>query len=79
MQSLTRDDCERRDGDDPLGAFHERFELPNGVVYLDGNSLGALPKAAIARQRELVSGSRRPDPAPSTAATPSPGRARPLP
>jgi kynureninase len=33
------------DAADPLAAWRERFALPEGVVYLDGNSLGALPKA----------------------------------
>lgn len=33
------------DAADPLAAFRERFSLPPGVVYLDGNSLGALPVA----------------------------------
>lgn len=31
------------DAQDPLAALRERFTLPAGVVYLDGNSLGALP------------------------------------
>jgi kynureninase len=54
MAKLTREDCLARDRADPLAPFRERFLLPEGVVYLDGNSLGALPKAAAARVREAV-------------------------
>jgi kynureninase len=42
------------DAADPLRACRDRFELPEGVIYLDGNSLGALPKAAPQRIGELV-------------------------
>jgi kynureninase len=36
------------DATDPLAFARERFRLPEGVVYLDGNSIGALPAAAPA-------------------------------
>lgn len=54
MTTITRADCESRDRADPLARFRERFLLPEGVVYLDGNSLGALPKAAAERVARVV-------------------------
>lgn len=42
------------DAADPLRANRERFALPEGVVYLDGNSLGALPRETPARVAEAV-------------------------
>ncbi len=54
MPSNTRPALEQQDRDDPLAAFRDRFALPDGVIYLDGNSLGALPRATPARVAEVV-------------------------
>src|SRR5580692_2368827 len=51
---ITRATLEALDRADPLARFHALFSLPDGVVYMDGNSLGALPKATPARVAEVV-------------------------
>ncbi|WP_283137033.1 kynureninase [Rhizohabitans arisaemae] len=52
--SLTRARCEALDAADPLAGLRDEFVLPHGMIYLTGNSLGALPKAASARITHMV-------------------------
>ena len=54
MRALTRDDVAALDATDVLAARRERFELPEGIIYLDGNSLGALPRATPGHVARLV-------------------------
>lgn len=42
------------DAADPLSAYRGRFILPEGVIYLDGNSLGALPRATPEAMQRVV-------------------------
>ncbi len=51
---MTVDEAQALDAADPLAFARERFALPAGVTYLDGNSLGALPKATPARVDETI-------------------------
>ena len=50
----TRGECIACDAEDPLAALAERFFKPQGIIYLDGNSLGPLPKAAVARLDDVI-------------------------
>jgi kynureninase len=52
---MTRDDCLALDAQDTLAPLRELFLLPEGKLYLDGNSLGALPRATPARVAQVVS------------------------
>ncbi len=50
----TLPDCQALDAQDPLRPLRGQFSLPPGVIYLDGNSLGAMPKSAAARVAAVV-------------------------
>ena len=52
--TITRDAAAALDQADELAPFRERFVLPGGVIYLDGNSLGPLPKATPARVAQVL-------------------------
>lgn len=52
--AFTLEDVRALDACDPLGPFREHFDLPEGVVYLDGNSLGPLPRSAPNRVADVV-------------------------
>jgi kynureninase len=51
-----REDAQALDAADALAPLRDRFALPPGVIYLDGNSLGVLPKATAARLAQVVEG-----------------------
>src|SRR6201987_3188844 len=53
--SLARAYAEKLDADDPLSGFRDRFALDDpSLVYLNGNSLGALPRATLRRVEEVI-------------------------
>jgi kynureninase len=54
MNRLGRAAAEALDRADPLSGFRDAFALPAGVIYLNGASLGPLPRAAVARVAQAV-------------------------
>ncbi|PAL20701.1 kynureninase [Sphingopyxis sp. GW247-27LB] len=52
--TLLAADAAERDAADPLAGFRDRFQLRDGLIYLDGNSLGALPKATADRLAHVI-------------------------
>ena len=50
----TLHDCQALDAQDPLRALRDQFHLPEGTIYLDGNSLGVMPRSTPARVADVV-------------------------
>ncbi|MCW5729450.1 MAG: kynureninase [Alphaproteobacteria bacterium] len=53
---MDRETCRRMDAADPLRRFRDAFRLPEGVIYLDGNSLGPLMPAVERRLGQVIAG-----------------------
>jgi kynureninase len=51
---MNRDACESLDARDPLAFARARFAVPEGVIYLDGNSLGCVPAGTSARLAGVI-------------------------
>ena len=54
MFNMNRSQCEQLDLVDPLAPLRLQFALPDNTIYLDGNSLGARPHAALSRAQEVI-------------------------
>ena len=50
----TLAECQALDQEDPLRSLRDLFQVPESMIYLDGNSLGVLPKATPTRVAAAV-------------------------
>ena len=54
MSMTTREECQRRDAADPLARVRDYFLLPEGIIYLLGNSLGPLSIPSAQRVKHAL-------------------------
>lgn len=52
---MTLEQALAMDVADPLAQFRAQFMCPDGVIYLDGNSLGQLPLATASASAQAIS------------------------
>ena len=52
--SISRAALVARDAADPLAHFRDCFHIPDNLIYLDGNSLGPLPKRTVERMHRTL-------------------------
>jgi kynureninase len=51
---MTRDEALALDARDPLAPLRDQFDLPDKLIYLDGNSLGVLPRTTAHRVQQVI-------------------------
>ena len=61
MSKITLEQCREQDAGDPLRDLRHRFDLPEDLIYMDGNSLGPLPKGVADRVARTINHEWRTD------------------
>jgi len=54
MAIITLEDARRYDSGDSLAPIRDLFEIPDGSIFMDANSIGPMPKAARQRAKQLL-------------------------